>query len=100
MATFQSPRDPGEPSDPLVGATDFEQSMTALEAIVEQLEQGKLSLDEVLAQFERGVHLSRACQAALRVAEQRVEILLRKSQFSDELEVVPFAPNQARDDAE
>ncbi|MET0498409.1 MAG: exodeoxyribonuclease VII small subunit [Steroidobacteraceae bacterium] len=58
---------------------DFESSLTELESIVEQLEQGDLSLDDSLKQFERGVQLTRVCQGALKQAEQKVEILLRKT---------------------
>ena len=56
---------------------DFEQGMTELESIVARLEQGDLPLEESLRQFERGVGLTRACQNALRTAEQRVEILVQ-----------------------
>lgn len=58
---------------------DFEASLAELEAIVDKLEQGDLSLDDSLKQFERGVQLTRVCQTALRQAEQKVEILLRKT---------------------
>lgn len=58
---------------------DFEKALTELEQIVERMEQGELSLDESLKQFERGIALTRSCQSALQQAEQKVEILLRKS---------------------
>ena len=58
---------------------DFETAMRDLEALVERLEQGDLPLEESLAAFERGVMLTRACQTALKEAEQKVEILLRKA---------------------
>ena len=58
---------------------DFETAMRDLEAIVERLEQGDLALEESLAAFERGILLTRTCQAALKEAEQKVEILLKKS---------------------
>ncbi|MBC7984781.1 MAG: exodeoxyribonuclease VII small subunit [Candidatus Obscuribacterales bacterium] len=58
---------------------DLEKALTELEQIVERLEAGDLSLDESLKQFERGVQLTRQCQTALRTAEQKVDILLRKS---------------------
>ena len=58
---------------------DFEKSLGELEQIVERMEQGELSLDESLKQFERGVALARSCQTALQAAEQKVEILLRKT---------------------
>jgi exodeoxyribonuclease VII small subunit len=62
-----------------VPVPDLEKSLAELEKIVEKLEAGELSLDESLKQFERGVTLTRQCQTALRAAEQKVEILLRKS---------------------
>ena len=45
----------------------------------ERLEQGDLPLEEALKQFERGVALTRACQSALKAAEQKVEILRKAS---------------------
>jgi exodeoxyribonuclease VII small subunit len=60
-------------------APDFEAAMRDLEEIVERLEQGDLPLEESLAAFERGVMLTRSCQTALKVAEQKVEILLKKA---------------------
>jgi exodeoxyribonuclease VII small subunit len=58
---------------------DFEAAMRDLEEIVERLEHGDLPLEESLAAFERGVMLTRSCQTALQEAEQKVEILLKKS---------------------
>ena len=58
---------------------DFETAMRDLEELVERLERGDLPLEESLAAFERGVLLTRACQTALKEAEQKVEILLRKA---------------------
>jgi len=58
---------------------DFEQALGELEAVVEKLEHGDLPLEEALKQFERGIELTRGCQASLKQAEQRVEILLAKA---------------------
>lgn len=70
---------------------DLEKSLAELEKIVERLEAGDLTLDDSLKQFERGVALTRQCQTALRNAEQKVEILLRKSGASpDGFEPAPF----------
>lgn len=60
-------------------AARFEESLSELEALVDRLEQGDLSLEESLAAFERGVHLSRGCQRALDAAEQRVRLLTESS---------------------
>lgn len=62
-------------SEPL----DFEAAMRDLEQLVERLEHGDLPLEESLAAFERGVKLTRSCQTALKEAEQKVEILLKKA---------------------
>lgn len=53
--------------------------MRDLEALVERLEHGDLPLEESLKAFERGVMLTRSCQTALKEAEQKVEILLKKA---------------------
>ena len=53
-------------------AVDFEQSLGSLQALVERLESGDLSLEESLAAFEQGVALTRDCQQALSQAEQKV----------------------------
>jgi exodeoxyribonuclease VII small subunit len=58
---------------------DFETAMRDLEDLVERLEHGDLPLEESLAAFERGVMLTRACQSALKEAEQKVEILLKRA---------------------
>ena len=57
----------------------FEETMHELAQLVEQLEQGDLNLDKALVQFERGIHLVRAGQQKLDLAEQRVRILLEQN---------------------
>ncbi len=56
----------------------FEESLEELEHIVEQMEQGDISLEQSLKAFERGIKLTRTCQKALQEAEQKVQILLEK----------------------
>lgn len=58
---------------------DLEKALAGLEAIVEELESGELPLDRAMQKFEEGVKLTRSCQAALRDAEQKVEILLKSA---------------------
>ena len=62
---------------------EFERSLEELEALVERLERGELSLEESLAQFERGIELTRNCQTALAEAEQRIEVLMDRSGTRD-----------------
>jgi exodeoxyribonuclease VII small subunit len=55
---------------------DLEKSLADLENLVEELESGDLPLEKALKKFEEGIKLTRGCQAALKEAEQKVEILL------------------------
>jgi exodeoxyribonuclease VII small subunit len=66
---------------------DFEKALIELESLVERLERGDVPLDEALRTFERGVALTRHCQACLQAAQQKVEILLK---CSGEPAVQPF----------
>lgn len=58
---------------------DFEASLQQLEHLVEQMEEGELSLEGSLKAFENGVKLTRDCQQALLEAEQKVELLMEKN---------------------
>lgn len=60
--------------------SQFEQAMAELENIVQQLEQGDLSLDASLTQFERGISLVNQSQQQLQSAEQKVQLLLQQQQ--------------------
>jgi exodeoxyribonuclease VII small subunit len=87
-----------KPAETDAATPDFERSLAELEAIVDKLEQGDLSLDESLKHFERGVQLTRACQTALKDAEQKVEILLRTSGGPEQFDAAPFDPDQTEED--
>lgn len=54
----------------------FEKAMAELEAIVRALEEGKLTLEESLKAFEKGIKLVNLCNGKLSEAEQKVKILL------------------------
>ena len=69
------------------GVAGLEKSLEELESLLKELESGELTLEAALAHFERGVKLTRQCQKALQEAEQKVEILLKKS---PEAEPEPF----------
>lgn len=58
----------------------FEEQLAELEKIVEQLEQGELTLEQSVSLFERGVHLSNACKTQLSSAESRIQVLLDPEQ--------------------
>ena len=57
---------------------DFESSLQRLEAAVEQLEAGDLTLAQALKVFSGGVKQAESCQQSLRKVELQVEQLLNK----------------------
>lgn len=73
-------------------AFNFEKALEELEQLVGKMEQGDLTLEQSLQEFERGVELTRHCQKALQEAEQRVEILLQKSATA---ELSPFNSDES-----
>jgi exodeoxyribonuclease VII small subunit len=84
---------------------NFEKALADLEAIVEKLEKGGLSLNESLALFEKGVKLAKYLREELGKAEKKVEILLkdekgevRTEPFSTEEEPAAESPDDKEDD--
>ena len=65
---------------------NLEKSLADLEGLVEELESGDLPLDKAMKKFEEGIKLTRNCQAALREAEQKVEVLLKSAGGDESLE--------------
>ncbi len=70
---------------------NLEKALADLEALVDELESGDLPLEKAMKKFEEGIKLTRSCQAALRDAEQKVEILLKSAGGDEALE--EFEPN-------
>jgi exodeoxyribonuclease VII small subunit len=63
---------------PIAGdAPSFEAAMEQLEAIVEQMENARLPLEELIRGYEEGTRLIRVCSERLSAAEQRIEIITR-----------------------
>ncbi len=54
---------------------EFEAALSELEGIVSSMESGKITLDESLKRYERGIELLRSCNEMLSAAEQRIAIL-------------------------
>jgi exodeoxyribonuclease VII small subunit len=55
----------------------FESALAELEGLVATMESGELPLAESLAAYKRGAVLLAYCQAALKDAQQQVEVLER-----------------------
>ena len=66
---------------------DFEGALENLEELVSAMEDGELTLEESLKAFEKGIKLTRECQAALTKAEQKVQMLISEN---GEPDVVDF----------
>ena len=58
---------------------NFEKAMDRLEAIVEQMETGKLALEDLIVRYEEGMNLVKVCQERLTKAEQKIEIIARNN---------------------
>ena len=54
----------------------IEAKLIELEEILEDLESGKLELDDALKKFEKGIKLSRECQQTLEEAEMKIQVLM------------------------
>jgi exodeoxyribonuclease VII small subunit len=59
----------------LVEEGAFEETLSALELVVEHLERGRLTLDESIAWYEAGLGLMRRCSRLLEQAELRISAL-------------------------
>lgn len=57
----------------------FEEALTELDTLVQQLEQGDLSLEDSMSTFERGLKLSQLSQQKLKDAEQKIQILMTQN---------------------
>jgi exodeoxyribonuclease VII small subunit len=74
----------------------FEEALGQLEAIVESMESGDIPLSELLVKFEEGTRLLKTCEARLKEAEMKIEIL--KKQKSGAAAFAPFPASAARED--
>ena len=71
---------------------NFEGAMDRLEKIVEQMESGKLPLEDLIVRYEEGMNLVKICQERLANAEQKIEIITRNS--AGKAVVKEFEPTQ------
>ena len=82
---------PGETATPPASGDQngpgFEETLKALEALVEEMERGEMPLERALESFERGTELARRCNEILERAEQRVRILDGQGETA---QTVPF----------
>lgn len=70
-----------------MAAKTFEQAIEKLETIVDELEQGDLSLEDTIKKFEEGMELSKFCADKLNQAEQKLKKLV-KTEDGFQLEIL------------
>ena len=56
----------------------FESALTQLERIVESMESGDVPLADLLAKYEEGTKLLKLCEARLKDAELKIELLKKQ----------------------
>ncbi len=82
----------GSKPKPREAELNFEGAMDRLEKIVEQMESGKLPLEDLIVRYEEGMNLVKICQERLANAEQKIEIIARNS--AGKTVVKDFEPTQ------
>ncbi|TAL05572.1 MAG: exodeoxyribonuclease VII small subunit [Verrucomicrobia bacterium] len=73
----------------------FEEALTKLEGVVESMESGDLPLESLIAKYEEGMALAKACQQKLAEAELKIQQLEKAA--GGELKLKPFPLETAED---
>ncbi len=66
----------------------FEEAMNQLEAVVEQLEQGDVPLEQAISMFQEGMALSKQCHTKLEKVEAQMEQILHEDGELEKLQSV------------
>ena len=72
-------------------SVDFEKSLARLETIVEEMDGGDISLEQMIKHFEEGSKLVTLCSGKLNEVEQKIEKLVKKG---GSLTAEPFMPEE------
>lgn len=59
-----------------IESLSFEEALSELEAVVHQLETGRVKLDEAVTAYERGVKLKNFCEEKLKNAKSKIDLLV------------------------
>jgi exodeoxyribonuclease VII small subunit len=63
-----------------ISKLSFEQAIKKLADIVSKIEQGQISLEQSLAQYEQGMELIKHCRAILQKAEKKIEEISKEKE--------------------
>ena len=70
----------------------FEEALSRLEKIVDEMEKGDLSLDQALKKYEEGIKLTNLCTKILEDAKKKIEIVMKDQ--SGKVTLKPFGPGE------
>ncbi len=84
------PKSAGQNNPAKAAGLPFEEALKKLETIVAAMESEDLPLETLLAKYEEGTRLARACQEKLAEAEVKIKQLEKAS--AGELKLKPLAP--------
>jgi exodeoxyribonuclease VII small subunit len=79
--------------NPPTDSPSFEAALEQLESIVDAMEVGDVPLADLLAKFEHGNKLLKICEARLKDAEMKIELLKKQK---DGVTFVPFPTDRER----
>ncbi|MDD4869789.1 MAG: exodeoxyribonuclease VII small subunit [Kiritimatiellae bacterium] len=84
-------------TDKIEEKISFEKALERLEAIVNEMESGSLSLDKMIARFEEGQSLLKFCTQKLNEVEKKIEVLVKKG---DKISAEPFDEKSVEEESE
>lgn len=61
---------------------DFETAMKKLEAVIDEIENGKITLEGSIYNYEKGMKLINSCQKKIAEVEQKIKILSDSNELS------------------
>jgi len=82
-------------NDAAKGRLLFEEALKKLEGVVEAMESDDLPLETLLAKYEEGTKLVKACQEKLAEAELKIQQLEKDP--AGELKLMPLPPDLAEE---
>jgi exodeoxyribonuclease VII small subunit len=84
-----TPKNAGHNNPAKAGSLPFEEALKKLETIVDAMESDDLPLEALLAKYEEGTRLARACQEKLAEAELKIQRLEKTA--AGEMKLNPIA---------
>ncbi len=91
-----APKNAGQSNPAKAGSLPFEEALKKLETIVAAMEAEDLPLETLLAKYEEGTRLAKACQDKLAEAELKIQQLEKTA--AGEMKLKPLATPEGSDE--